>query len=501
MESDQRQIVIVGGGLAGIAAAESLVRNGQGKLNVLLLESKRTLGGRAGSFDDSVTGETVDYCQHVAMGCCTNYMMLMHRCSLQSFFRRFEDLTFLHPDVAPSRFAPSRYLPAPLHLARTVGSLSYLTWAQQREIRRGLAYLLRTPSSQMKKLSAMEWLKQRGQSNESIRLFWDVILVSALGEKTEYASMSVARKVIVDGFAKAKGASDVIVPRIPLRVLIGQQLRQSIEALGVVVRTRTPVQRIESVGEQRVAIRLRENDELLQADYCVAAPPWYTIEKLIDNKFASKIPGFHQIASFPSSPITGVHLWFDREITALPHAVMVGTAAQWLFRQPFDESLVSAPSWSLPNGGQKTGEFGRETMPLQVRNNYYYQVVMSSRHKYAELGREELVEQLLRELRHAFPQARLANLLHSRVVTDPNAVFSIRPEVDAARPPTLPYPALPCLLLAGDWTQTDWPSTMEGAVISGMKAAAEILKREGLSYTKVDPGLDPGWLSRALIAD
>jgi uncharacterized protein with NAD-binding domain and iron-sulfur cluster len=180
------------------------------------------------------------------------------------------------------------------------------------------------------------------------------------------------------------------------------------------------------------------------------------------------LPGVERFAEFPASSITGLHLWFDREFTDRPHAVMVGTAAQWIFRQPWDDR--------------------------SSKSERYYQVVISGSQQARSLPKEQLVETVLGELRQAFPAARQAQLLRSRVVTDPKSVFSIRPEVDAVRPTS--HTPLPWLHLAGDWIATGWPSTMEGAVISGRLAASSVAAREGLSPIAVDPGLPRGWLAK-----
>ncbi len=129
---EKRCVVIIGGGLAGMAAAEAIVRQCPHQFDVTLVESRRQTGGRAGSFTDPNSGEAIDYCQHVAMGCCTNFLSLMDRCGLTTSFRRHQQLQFLHPDHPPSSFAPARFLPPPLHLARALGNLNYLNRLQRR---------------------------------------------------------------------------------------------------------------------------------------------------------------------------------------------------------------------------------------------------------------------------------------------------------------------------------------------------------------------------------
>ncbi|MEL7338661.1 MAG: NAD(P)-binding protein, partial [Planctomycetota bacterium] len=218
-------IVIVGGGLAGLAAAEALSRT-RPDLKLLLLESKRLCGGRAGSYRDPETAQEVDYCQHAAMGCCTNFLDLIERCGLGECFERIDELTFLHPKAAPSRFAASPILPPPLHLLGTINAQRYLSRTQRREIKRGLWKLMRTIPDELRSCSAGQWLSGAGQSESTQRDFWDVILVSALGEHSRHVSMAAARKVIIDGFAAARGASDVLIPKSSLAELFGRRLTE-----------------------------------------------------------------------------------------------------------------------------------------------------------------------------------------------------------------------------------------------------------------------------------
>lgn len=473
------RIVIVGGGLAGLAAAEALARSSREPLDVTILESKRVPGGRAGSFADGATGESVDYCQHAAMGCCTNLIAMIRRCGLSDSVRRYKELAFLHPDFPPSRFAPWPMLPAPLHLAPTIGQLRYLSGKQKWAIRWAIWRLMRTPTSKLTEQTAGSWLRSQGQDAGAIANYWDVILVSALGEETDRVSMAAARKVIIDGFAAAPGASDLLVPALPLSQLFGRDLVDAITDLGVKVRSGTPVESIRwNEKRQSVAIQT-DAPEAIPADHVILAVPWYRLGGLLDDSLAREaIENFDRLVDIPTSPISGIHLWFDRPITDRPHAVMVGTTAQWLFRQP----LANAPGHQVKDDDQ-----------------HYYQVVISASRKTRMLGQDESLNQVLDELAHAFPAAKDARLIRSRVVTDPRSVFSLTPETDSIRPPA--RTALPWLHLAGDWIATGWPATMEGAVIGGRMAAANVQNQLGWTQTTIDGGLTRGPLARLLIKD
>lgn len=458
----RKRVIIVGGGLAGMSAAEALARSYGDRFEIALLESKRATGGRAASFTDPATDETVDYCQHVAMGCCTNLMGLLERCGLAGSMKRYAELQFLHSEHSPSRFAASRFLPAPLHLAGSISALRYLSRDQQRQIRNGLWRLLRCPASSLHGHSAGHWLRANHQDAETIRIFWDVIVVSALGECTDVVAMSAVRKVFVDGFAAARGASDVLVPTLPLAKLFGRRLSAAIENLGVSVLTGMSVT---SVADRVIETR---DGTRYAAEHVIVAVPWHAIASLMSR---IELPGVDRYSRIPASPITGIHLWFDREITNLPHAVMVGTVAQWLFRNPISDG--------------------------SNESDCYYQVVISASHHARSLPKKQLLETVLGELRDVFPAGKDAKLVRNRIVTDPKSVFSIRPEVDAIRPAA--QTPLPWLHLAGDWIATGWPATMEGAVISGRMAAQSVAGQENLRSIDINPGLPRGWLSRSII--
>jgi uncharacterized protein with NAD-binding domain and iron-sulfur cluster len=294
--------------------------------------------------------------------------------------------------------------------------------------------------------------------------------------------MAAARKVLIDGFANARGASDVLVPTLPLAEIFGRMLAEHLQSRGVDVQTGATVRQISAGGG------VTTNNRHFEADAIISAVPWHQVSKLCDRWPAPQrrqLANFDAIAKIPASPITGLHLWFDAPITDLDHAVMVGTVAQWLFREPF---------------GSRNRDRG-DDLPRE----HYFQVVISASADVTTVSKKDLVDQVLSELRTAFPAAQTAKLLRYRVVTDPNSVFSIRPEVEALRPPTVTQ--VPWLFLAGDWTQTLWPATMEGAVISGRKAAQlafqHVLRSDGEDDCRVPnpvcPGMAPGFLARFLI--
>lgn len=435
--------VIIGGGLAGMAAASALADS---PAQVTLLESRRRTGGRAGSFLEPAQQQEVDYCQHVAMGCCTNFWHLMKKHGLSDQFERVRKLDFLSLDGKEYRFASSRWLPAPLHFAPALGHLRFLSTKQRKEIRRAIWRLMRTPAERLDTGTFFEtWLRAQKQSHETIQNFWNVVIPSALGEDVSRVAYAPARKVFIDGFLAARGAADVLVPRQALSQLFGELLPRSLQTAAVEIRTSTAAAEILTEVDRISGVRTGDG-EIIPADRVIVAVPWHATGRLLPQSFSH----------FPASPITGVHLWFDRPITERKHVVLIGGLSQWLFR-PYSVVDESLPRFS-------DSEATREERP-----EHYYQVVVSASHELQQQGQEASVSTICRELKSCFPAARQANLRRWRVVTDSRAVFSVSPQTESQRPDqTTGHPAI---FLAGDYTRTGWPATMEGAVISGYRAA------------------------------
>src|SRR3954469_8252354 len=179
-DSARPRVAIVGGGLAGMAAAAALVVR---DCEVRLFESRRKLGGRAGSYFDRTSGESIDHCQHVAMGCCTNYLEFCRRTEIDGLFSRHRTLHFFSPDGGRSDFKPSRWLPAPLHLVPPLLSLRFLSLIEKQSIARAMMQLVRTPSfDSAEGPTVLAWLEQQRQSPTIIERFWKPVLVSALAE-------------------------------------------------------------------------------------------------------------------------------------------------------------------------------------------------------------------------------------------------------------------------------------------------------------------------------
>jgi squalene-associated FAD-dependent desaturase len=464
------RIAIVGGGLAGLAAAVALAGRG---FELHLYEARRRLGGRATSFYDSESGEWIDHCQHVSMGCCTNLADFCRRTGLGDFFRRDKTLYFFGPDGRCYRLAASNWLPAPAHLAPALLQLRYLPLADRISIARTMLRLATrdVSSDDADEPTIGEWLRQQGQSTQAINLFWSVVLVSALGEELDRASLFHARKVFVDGFLSSRTAYEVEVPRIPLAELYGERLETWLTQHGVVLHLGTGVEQIEGNRAGITAIRLGDGSRHA-IDGVVIAVTWRRVRELFSEPLLRSLPELVGVDQIDSAPITGVHLWFDREITSLPHAVLVGRLSQWLFNR------------------------GRAAVKGSSSIGHYYQVVISASRCLAGRDRADVVEEIVRELASIWPITNEARLLRWRMITEQSAVFSVQPGIDRYR--SAQQTCISNLALAGDWTHTGWPSTMEGAVRSGYLAAEAILKCFKQSDVLLAPDLNHAFLSRVL---
>jgi squalene-associated FAD-dependent desaturase len=483
MDKPAQTVAVIGGGLAGMAAAVAAVERG---MKVELFEQAKTLGGRVASFVDSETGQLIDYGQHVAMGCCTSLLDFCRRTGVEDCFERHRRLHFIAPDGSRCDFAPSAWLPAPFHLLPGLMRLSYLSWSERWGIVRTLRKLQSTLAENSRGLTAPggidaetigAWLRRNGQSQRAIERFWSVVLVSALSETVDHASLAPARKVFCDGFLASRTASDLLVPRFPLGEIFHTRLGEWLSEHGVAVHLGTRVQRIEAAINLTRSVRSTEGGNGLtrsvrstiladgtrrQFDFVIIAVPWRSVRALLAEELQAAMPALQDLEDIQPAAITAVHLWFDRPITRLPHAVLVGRLGQWVFTKGHcGAGVPPAP----PAAG--------ETPAPQ----HYCQVVISASHRLADRTADELLAAVCRELREIWPAAREARLLHGRVVTQPSAAFSMQPGIERLRPPQ--QTPLENLFLAGDWTSTGWPATMESAVRSGCLAVDSLLRLIG----------------------
>jgi squalene-associated FAD-dependent desaturase len=495
-------VAILGGGLAGLAAAVALCQRG---VQVELFEARQKLGGRAGSYTDRDSGQLVDHCQHVAMGCCTSFLDFCRQTKLLSLLTRHRRLHFFGPDGKRRDFQATPLLPAPLHLAPALMAQRYLSSADRRAIAWAMVRLARlSPADTDNDPTIGQWLRDQEQSTAAIEHFWQVVLVSALGESLDRASLAAARKVFVDGFLAASSAYEVFTPDVPLGDLYDDRVAAWLRKRGVTIHLGCPVSQIAERHEFRSTLGVTCKDgSASEFDFVIAALPWRRLPEILSVELAAKMQGAATAArTIEPSPITGIHLWFDRPITDFPHAVLVGRLTQWVFARQVQSpmSKVQSQKERVQGSGFRVQESGSVCGRWTVDSGlFYYQVVISASRNLAGRERDDVLREVLGDLNAVFPELREAKLVRWQMVTDQEAVFSVRPGLSRIRPPQ--RTEVPSLFLAGDWTNTGWPATMEGAVRSGYLAAEALLQLLGRRQTIVVPDLPRGWLARLLVGN
>jgi squalene-associated FAD-dependent desaturase len=445
------RVAVVGGGLAGLAAAATLAERG---FAVTVYESRARLGGRASSFQDATTGQLVDACQHVSMGCCTNLAHFCRTVGIDRHLQAQKSLYFMTPDRRVSHFRADP-VPAPLHLFRSFLGLHHLSLADKARIAWGLACLRLTRDRDDPPF--LPWLHRHGQNARTIDGFWGLVLVSALNEIPERVGLRYARKVFLDGFLGHRRGFEVELPTVPLGMLYGEELQTWLTQHNTQILLGSGVRRFLVENGQVSGIELRDGSTV-QADWYVSAVPFDRLLGLLPEDVVSAHPSLAGLSNLEISPITSVHIWYDRPVLELPHVVLVGCAGQWVFNR----------------GEVAPGEF-------------YLQVVVSAARQFRGLGHAEVQARITEELSRLFPAAVPEAILRTRVVTEHAATFSAVPGVDRWRPAQ--SSPLANLFLAGDWTATGWPATMEGAVRSGYLAAEALLSRAGRPEVLVQPDL------------
>jgi squalene-associated FAD-dependent desaturase len=449
-----QKVIVVGGGLAGMAAAVALESAGQ---TVTLIEARKTLGGRAGSFEDPQTGEILDNCQHVLLGCCVNLIDFYRRIGVLDRIHWENTIHFFDPRGREHRLWAISGLPAPLHLGLAAASFGALTPGERVDLSRAMLAMLRLGATGRAKLSGIsfgQWLADHTQPKDLIDKFYDLVLISALNENCRDASAAYAIQVFQEGMLFHESAYRMGTPACPLG-----KLYESLPCRDVRLGRRVTAIRF----DRSRAVGIELGDEYLPADAVILAVNYPILEKWIPEELAETDNRFAGLAQLQSVPILGAHLWFDRPVISTPHAALIGGPLQWLFRKP---------------GGEGSAIHG----------------VISAARDWVQRDKDECLDIFTRQIREVFPAARNANLVRGSIVVEKRATFSPFPGVDRFRPTqSPPTNGIESLFLAGDYTQTAWPATMEGAVRSGYLAAEALLAQPGKFLR---PNLPPQWPAR-----
>ena len=471
-------VAIVGGGLAGLAAACALAGSG---FRVTVFERRPYLGGRASSYEHPGTGEVVDNCQHVLFGSCTNLLAFYKTIGIENKIRWFDRMTFIEPGGRQSQLEP-KFLPAPLHLTPSFLGFKFLSARDKLSLARGLTSLiLGAPKDDG--TSFQDWLTRHHQTPNAIERFWKPILVSALSEDMDRIAIPYAAQVVRESM-KSPEARRMGVPQVPLTELYNAA-RDYISSHHGQIRFRASVQSF-APTTQGVCIKLQDSKE--DFDYGVLAVPFDSLAKLLPEKTAANDLR-EGLSHFETSPITGVHLWFDRRITDLPHAVLLDRTIQWMFHK---SELLNREGTASVVPLDAASDPARAT----ASDASYVELVISASKSLRDKPRQEIIDLALAELKEFFPMAREANVIKATVIKEINATFSPTPGIDQYRPTS--QTEWPRIFLAGDWTATGWPATMEGAVRSGYIAAEQITKTAGAGKRFLVPDLRATGLMRIL---
>jgi squalene-associated FAD-dependent desaturase len=451
-----KTVTVIGGGVAGMSAACALAETG---FAVRLVERRGYLGGRASSYLHPGVGEVIDNCQHVLFGCCTNLQGFYRRIGVADRIHWTSEMTMIEPGGRRSQLGPS-LLPAPLHGLPKLMAAHAFSWADKLSLARAFAAMMR-PIVHDSTESLGDWLKRHGQTRGAVERFWRLVIASALNAEIDEIALPYAAKVIRELFMNSALAGSMGMSTVPLSELYARVTPYLEEHSGSVL-LNASVEGAEWDEETlQWTVKTRGGD--LLSDFVVVALPFEGMAKLLlglpPAEGADELAA--QIERHEHWPICSVHLWFDREITELEHAVLLDREIHWMYNQS----------------------------RLQGRGGNYIELVVSATRAFAALSRDAAIDQALRELAEFFPRVKEAKLEKVALIKEVRATFGVPPGIDASRPGAVsPWPNL---FLAGDWVRTGWPSTMESGARSGHLAAEAVCSAAWAPRRILDVDLRP----------
>jgi zeta-carotene desaturase len=460
-----KSVIVVGGGVAGMGAACAMAEAG---LRVKLVERRGYLGGRASSYRHPGVDEVIDNCQHVLFGCCTNLIGFYRRIGVAEHIHWTNAMTMIEPGGRRTLLKSSRWLPAPLHGLPSLLAAKALTRDDKLALARAFRALMRpVPPDSTETLGA--WLRRNGQTPGAIDRFWRLVIASALNGDVDVIALPYAAKVIRELFLNSAEAGSMGMSTVPLSELYCGAEQFLREHGGEVVLNASAEGAAWDEETSQWTLATRAGDQI--ADFLVLALPFEGTAQLLPHMppadGVDALAG--QIAKHEHGPICSVHLWFDREITELDHAVLLDREIHWMYNKS-------------------------RLQPWRKTKGSYLELVVSASQKFAALSREEAIELAVRELAEFFPEVAAAKLEKAALVKEVRATFTVPPGIDAARPTSAsPWPNC---VLAGDWIATGWPSTMESAARSGHLAAQAVCAAVGERRKILNADLKPRGLMR-----
>ncbi len=475
------RVIVIGGGLAGLAGAVALADAG---FQVELYERRPILGGRASSFIHPSSGERVDNCQHVLLGCCVNLLDFYARLGVRDRIAFHETIPFIDESNRVSVIGPSR-LPPPFHLLPSFLRLRTMGFRDKLSIVRTVSGMIRHVLTRRKTDSldvqhAAEapspgsmatWLAAHGATDRAVEAFWKPFLISALNDELDDIDVEYGVRTAVRAFLINRRGYEVGLPAVPLGDLYAPGIAYIEQRGGRVVLDRG-VAGISTDGGRVVSLSLQDGSSVEAGAY-LSALPFDVLCRLLPADHGSN-PYFAILSGLSVSPITAVHVWFDRPVTELDYAAVIGRRIQWIFNQ----SVRDPEAFSTGGKGAYLG------------------LVVSASDEWMKMPQQTIIDQAMEDLGSLLPATRQAELLKAIVVKEGRATFAPRPGCDALRPG--PSSPLSNFFVAGDWVQTGWPATMESAVRSGYQAAEALLRARGVQARVLKPDLPLEGLMRWL---
>jgi squalene-associated FAD-dependent desaturase len=445
MDLKNPDVIVVGAGFAGLSAAVRLTKRGA---RVLVLEARARLGGRATAFPDRETGQVVDNGQHILMGCYTETFAFLRDIGAEGNVRVDPHLAITMIDRTGQRTRLScPALPAPLHLVAGVLEWDALTWRDKLSVL-GMATALKNARRELQGApvraaspdeTVENWLIRNGQTPRLRELLWDPLALAALNQPPGQAAAPVFARVLAEMFSDDPRAAAIALPTKPLHLMYAEPAREYIERHGGEVRTGAAAKVVVNADGDAVA-GVNAGADGWPVARVISSVPWFALADL----FSAEPPALGGVLArarrMDASPIVTVNLWFDRGVLDAPVLGLPGRAMQWVF----DKRIV----------------FGEEASHLSLVSSGAVEILAETNETLIRRAHDELLE--------ALPGVRDAKILRATVIREPRATFSLAPG-QPARPST--ETGLRGFLLAGDWTATGLPATIEGAVRSGHRAA------------------------------
>jgi squalene-associated FAD-dependent desaturase len=437
------EVAVIGGGLSGLAAAIQLSNDGA---SVTLLEQANKLGGRTYSYVDAKTGDVVDNGQHVLVGAYEHTLRYLRLIGAAHLLTSPQNFHLNVHDVGRgfASFA-TRFNVPPFNLLDAALRFRLLPFADRLGIARTGTHL-RSPNQELEErlrhLTISEWLTNLHQSDDVRRSFWYPIAVSVMNEIPEKASALLFARALLYTFFAGKESAKILMPTVGQSELYVERAKRILSTHRAQVLLNTEVKSM-TLRRDKITEIVLKNKKRIRARAFVCAVPHTALGRILPDDLRRE-PPFDRLTNFASSPIVSMNLWFDRAIMDRDFVGLIGRDVQWIFNR-------------------------RRIMQEHGKPDDYVSGIISAAHRHVNLTKRELVEIALNDVTSAYPVARTASLLHSVVIKEKRATFSPTTEVEPLRPTQ--RTSVSNLFLAGDWTDTGLPPTIEGAIMSGFRCA------------------------------